>query len=381
MPLAKATIEILSDPGKVIEVQFNPNTLVFRKDAVVAEIGIPGLNSPILQYVRGDAETLDLELFCDTTRDGMGNGARDVSEFTAPIRRLVDIDPAFNAIPIVRFSWGTLHFTAVVVGVEQTFTLFSPAGVPLRAMLRLRLKEYKTLADQVTDKPPRTPRPAAHRQRIAPGAQLALPHIDIQLNGKSLGVTVVRDLLQLQVHSDLVSRDVFELTFNNWDEERADFKYSDAGLFDPGDEIVIDLGKADQPIFKGRIDTIEESRPPDGQPTLTVAGGATTRRRPKRSKPATIRLRYGESLIRFSPKVTLAQQAGKKGTRSGTPRVRTQITATGTVIGIPELRTGTAVEITREAERFRGAYHVTRAVHTIDDSGYTVDFELRKDDE
>ena len=40
-------------------------------------------------------------------------------------------------------------FQCVVESVKQKFTLFSPEGVPLRAMLTVTLREYKTLDEQL----------------------------------------------------------------------------------------------------------------------------------------------------------------------------------------------------------------------------------------
>ena len=54
--------------------QYNPTELSFDKQAQIAEIAIPGLDAPIQQFIRGNAEKLTLELFCDTTDDGIGHG-------------------------------------------------------------------------------------------------------------------------------------------------------------------------------------------------------------------------------------------------------------------------------------------------------------------
>lgn len=48
------------------EVLFNPNRYSLEKSNQIAEVGIPGLGSPILQFVRGNARTLSMELFFDT---------------------------------------------------------------------------------------------------------------------------------------------------------------------------------------------------------------------------------------------------------------------------------------------------------------------------
>src|SRR3546814_1530671 len=64
-----AVIEILDadavDPARglpqEIEVQFNPETYRLNKGAQIAEIGVYGIDSPILQFVRGQNETLTLD--------------------------------------------------------------------------------------------------------------------------------------------------------------------------------------------------------------------------------------------------------------------------------------------------------------------------------
>ena len=60
---------------EMIEVQYNPTELSWDKGAQIAEISIPGLDAPLQQFVRGQAEKLTLELFFDTTDHGMGKDA------------------------------------------------------------------------------------------------------------------------------------------------------------------------------------------------------------------------------------------------------------------------------------------------------------------
>lgn len=159
MPLVKATIEVLDravlDPSKglvpFIPVQFNPTEYTLEKGAQIAEIGIPGIDSPILQFIRGQNEKLTLDLFFDTTDDrGMGDDALDVRVRTRPIYQLVKLQPQTHAPPRVRVFWGSLSFTAIVESVRQQFTLFNPEGLPLRATLTVAFREYKTLEEQLT---------------------------------------------------------------------------------------------------------------------------------------------------------------------------------------------------------------------------------------
>lgn len=150
---------------ETIPVQYNPTELVLEKKVQFAEIGIPGLTAPLQQFVRGNAEVLTVELFFDTSDQGMGTQALSVATETDRIYSLARIDPDGHAPPIVEFQWGAgfpgsslnenlagqtrEHFTGVVSSIRQTFTLFSAGGIPLRAKLNLTMTEYETLDDQL----------------------------------------------------------------------------------------------------------------------------------------------------------------------------------------------------------------------------------------
>lgn len=171
--IAKATLFVKWDnrpQPEPIEVQYNPTELSYDKSAQFAEIAIPGLDAPLQQFVRGQAEKLTLELFFDTTDQGMGAGATSVTTLTDRIYQLVKIEPTRHAPPVCTFVWNHQFpgsslggaaagaasgnqrrngFTCIVESVKQKFTLFSPAGVPLRATLTVALREYKTLDEQL----------------------------------------------------------------------------------------------------------------------------------------------------------------------------------------------------------------------------------------
>jgi nucleoid-associated protein YgaU len=160
MPLTKATIEILDadaiDPSRglprYIPVEFNPTEYSLSKGAQIAEIAIYGIDSPILQFVRGQNEKLTLDLFFDTTDLGMGDAAVDVRTLTRSFYQLVKIQPKTHAPPRIQFIWGAgLSFKAIVESVQQKFSLFNPLGIPLRATLTVAFREYKTLEDQLTE--------------------------------------------------------------------------------------------------------------------------------------------------------------------------------------------------------------------------------------
>jgi Contractile injection system tube protein/LysM domain len=163
----QAALMIEWGPGELdtVDLRYNPTEIVLEKNVHIAEIAIPGLTAPLQQFVRGEAETLKLELFFDTSDQGMGNTAVSVATLTDRIYALSRIVPDQHAPPIVTFVWGSdfpgnelppelgnqrrNSFTGVVTNIRQTFTLWSSGGVPVRAKLSLSLREYAALQDQL----------------------------------------------------------------------------------------------------------------------------------------------------------------------------------------------------------------------------------------
>jgi len=171
--LAKAQLQRLkadgTPKGAPLEVAYNPTEFTLSKNAQFAEIPVPGLDSPLLQFIRGQTETLTLDLFFDTTdAGGTGADAKPVTDKTDLFYQLIKIESESHAPPVVLFSWGgeafpghrsyeTLAgqnrygFKGVVESVRQRFTIFSSLGLPLRATISLSLKEYKTLQEQIAE--------------------------------------------------------------------------------------------------------------------------------------------------------------------------------------------------------------------------------------
>jgi hypothetical protein len=130
-----------------ITVQLNPTEMAFSKGSQ-----IPGLDSPILQFIRGQNERLSLEFLFDTTDSGMGEGARPVTDLTEPLHQLVKVQPETHAAPVVLVTWGKkISFKAVAESVQQRLVLFSPQGIPLRAVVTVAFREYRTLEEQLTE--------------------------------------------------------------------------------------------------------------------------------------------------------------------------------------------------------------------------------------
>jgi nucleoid-associated protein YgaU len=134
--LAKALI-INTATGASFPVMYNPEEFKLDQGNTFAEVGIPGLNTPPVQYVRGKARTLTMELFFDTYETG-----EDVRGHTGPIVRLLDKQPQTQGPPILLFSMGGFQFQCVLVDAGQRFTMFLRDGTPVRSILSVRFQEY-----------------------------------------------------------------------------------------------------------------------------------------------------------------------------------------------------------------------------------------------
>lgn len=135
MALEKAEIQI--EDGDKIPVLFNPAQYSLDKSNQLAEVAVPGLAAPIVQYVRGNTRSLAMELFFDTYEE-----QTDVREHTKKIYGLLAIQAKTHVPPICTFTWGAFNFRCVLERVSGRFTLFLPDGTPVRATLNVTFKEF-----------------------------------------------------------------------------------------------------------------------------------------------------------------------------------------------------------------------------------------------
>ncbi|TMD63138.1 MAG: peptigoglycan-binding protein LysM [Chloroflexi bacterium] len=156
MALEFATLTNL-DTGDRAEALFNPNEYSLNKDNNYAQVAVPGLGSPLLQFVHGNLRTLDMELFFDSYeqhRHGsrvLNQAQDDVRKLTQPVVDLLAINPDTHAPPKVLFNWGGLAFKGVLAKVSQRFTMFLDNGIPIRARLSVTVNEYKTAAEEAKE--------------------------------------------------------------------------------------------------------------------------------------------------------------------------------------------------------------------------------------
>ncbi|MFG3436814.1 LysM peptidoglycan-binding domain-containing protein [Nonomuraea sp. NPDC047897] len=153
--LTRAHLELLNPPNggctarpgaafDTIEFHFNPRELRFTKSAQwrrspqrnTRRSGVPEFQGP-------DPCRLTLEMFFDAT-DTMDDKVVKAVEklFTCVVPTDGTLANAKPCPPWVVLRWGVLSgFTAFVRDVTATFTLFTPGGLPVRALCSVTLEE------------------------------------------------------------------------------------------------------------------------------------------------------------------------------------------------------------------------------------------------
>lgn len=150
----RAQLQIVrpADPNP-IPLRFNPTEYQISKANTFAEIPIPGLEAPLIQYVRGDSEKLSLEALVDTS-----DTLDDVRvRYVQRLRDLLSINAKEHAPPLVAFVWDRPVLTGVLENLSVSYVLFTPDGIPLRAKLTMSLREYRSAAVQAAATPQQSP--------------------------------------------------------------------------------------------------------------------------------------------------------------------------------------------------------------------------------
>jgi nucleoid-associated protein YgaU len=147
MGVEKATI-VNTITGERIEVMFNPEEYSISRDNNFAQLAVPGLSAPIIQFAHGNQQSLEMEFLVDTyeshqsgNRQINGSG-EDVRKQLSRITDLMNIDPGTHAPPVLLFTWGSLTFTCILSRANQRFIMFLPDGTPVRARLQVTFNQY-----------------------------------------------------------------------------------------------------------------------------------------------------------------------------------------------------------------------------------------------
>jgi uncharacterized protein len=85
-----------------------------------------------------------------------------------------------------------------------------------------------------------------------------------------------------------------------------------------------------------------------------------------------------EEVVVNEPQYT-PEQAERRAVALLSERLKQLVEATGTTVGLPNLRAGQRVRIVGLGARFSGTYFVLKTTHTINDSGYITKFTARRE--
>lgn len=121
-----------------IPCKFRPTQISLEKSAGWHDKRSEKNNVPQPTFAGGESATLSLDLFFDTTDTGA-----DVRGTTDKLVKLTVKQSADKQPPLCRFVWGKItSFLAYVPSVGVTFTMFLGNGTPVRAEVRLTLRQY-----------------------------------------------------------------------------------------------------------------------------------------------------------------------------------------------------------------------------------------------
>ncbi len=132
-----AKLTLTTEDNQLITALYNPEKYSVSKSVHYAEVSIPGLDEPVLQFVQGQNEKITLDLFFDTTDYGMVDNVVDVRTLTVDVYNLLKVDTSTHAPPRFTVTWGNAgplfgqgntSSLCVMESMNEEFTLFAPTG-------------------------------------------------------------------------------------------------------------------------------------------------------------------------------------------------------------------------------------------------------------
>jgi Contractile injection system tube protein len=153
-PLTKAKIHTIEGGHIEVECLFNPKEYQIQRSNNWGPADNSTKNASDLTFSGSSGAKLSLQLFFDTYMRSPSSGAttqriQDVRVHTDKLWQMMNIqdklrDPKTHKgrPPRVLFSWGkNWLFNAVITTMQQQYTLFTPTGMPVRAMVTVEFQE------------------------------------------------------------------------------------------------------------------------------------------------------------------------------------------------------------------------------------------------
>lgn len=128
-----------------IKVLFNPESYEITYQTSYQDTPISGTDQVVTQFLHGNPSTLFVELFFDTSSKEYVDEKVSSTDVTEEVKKFIDlvyIKGALHRPPLVNFQWGSLNYPGFVTTVNTSFIEFEDSGKPVRANLKLYIKEY-----------------------------------------------------------------------------------------------------------------------------------------------------------------------------------------------------------------------------------------------
>jgi phage protein U len=157
--------------GTKIDCQFNPASLSFQKQNAWKEVQAKGIkDAPDLRFISAGSETITLDLTFDTTDTG-----KPVTEKTDQLMQLMQVnkDSKQSRPPDLLLQWGANYISPqmVVTAIDVRYTYFASDGTPLRAQVKLSLRQVSETPVFKQNPTSHTPKP--HKvHTVLPGESL-----------------------------------------------------------------------------------------------------------------------------------------------------------------------------------------------------------------
>jgi contractile injection system tube protein/LysM domain-containing protein len=137
--------ELAIDGGETIQVLFNPTEYTITKTNTWNFKQVQGSSLPPAEFGGGNPRELALSLLLDAS---LLDGSQSVKSVTDSLFKMMDVgdgQPAGgtrSTPPFVTFRWGAVDtFKAVCTSLTVAYQLFKPNGEPIRADVKLQLKQ------------------------------------------------------------------------------------------------------------------------------------------------------------------------------------------------------------------------------------------------
>ena len=148
-------------------------------------LGAQGNNE---EYLSTDPETIKFEFIFDNTGTIMGNtldGTPVADQIEHFLRVTTKLNNGRHCPYLLKIIWGDLSFSCQLNDVAINYTLFNPAGEPIRAKLAATFKEYLHPVKRVQKEDKSSP-DLTHLRQLKEGDSLSLLTVDIYNDKKFL---------------------------------------------------------------------------------------------------------------------------------------------------------------------------------------------------